>query len=68
MRIKFIKDFLTHYKDIKIGEIHEVVLKKEPDKFRGYSEYRIQVKKDGNANIFLNVPEMFVEEISRKIA
>ena len=63
MRIKFIKDFPTHYKDIKIGEIHEVVLKKEPDTFRGYSEYQIQIKKDGNVNIFLNVPEMFVEEI-----
>ncbi len=64
MRIKFIKDFLTHFKDIKIGETYEVVLKKEPDKFRRYSEYRIQVKKDGNINIFINVPEMFVEEVN----
>lgn len=64
MRIKFIKDLLTHYADIKIGETHEVVLKKEPDKFRGYSEYRIRVKKDENVNIFINVPEMFVEELN----
>jgi len=67
MKIKFIKDFPIHEKNITVGDEYDVILKKEPDKFRGYSEYQIKVEVDGIRPRIINVPEMFVEEM-REIA
>ena len=61
MKIKFIKDFQTNGIDITQGEIHEVVNKKEPDKWNNYIRYQIKLTV---MNITINIPEMFVEEIS----
>jgi hypothetical protein len=61
MKIKFIKDFPSNVIDIKQGEIHEVVNKKEPDKWNNYTRYQIKLTV---MNATINVPEMFVEEVS----
>ena len=61
MKIKFIKDFQTNGIDIKQGEIHEVVNKKEPDNWNNYIRYQIKLT---IMNITINVPEMFVEELN----
>lgn len=60
MRIKFIKNFPSNVTDIKLGEEHEVVVKKEADKFTNYIRYQIKIASLG---VLINVPEMFVEEI-----
>lgn len=60
MRIKFIKNFPSNVADIKSGEEHEVVVKKEADKFTNYIRYQIKITSLG---VLINIPEMFVEEI-----
>jgi len=60
MKIIFIKDFPTNIAEIKIGDIYEVITKKEPDKFMNYIRYQIKVFN----GVIINIPEMFVEEIS----
>lgn len=63
MRIKFVNDFQSSVTDIKSGEEHEVIVKKEPDKFTNYIRYQIKIASLG---ALINVPEMFVEEMSER--
>ena len=59
MKIKFIKYFPSNIVDIKIGEIHEVINKKEADKWNNYIRYQIKTELS-----IINIPEMFVKEIN----
>ena len=58
MKIKFIKYFPSSMIDIKLGEVREVINKKEPDKWNNYIRYQIKAEN----GVLINIHEMFVEE------
>jgi hypothetical protein len=61
MKIKFIKDLNASGLHFKKGEIHNVISKKEADKWNNYVRYQITI-----AGLIgrINIPSMYVEEIN----
>lgn len=61
MKVIFIREFGTGAIGAKIGDIREVIRKKEPDKWNDYVRYLIRIPGLLGS---INVPERFVREVA----